>query len=290
MHKAADLINDYQKIKDVVAHNPNITPEEFGEKLKELKIDINFMDFKCFTLLHLAINNFTNESSDKESVLAIVKLLLINGANINAGYHNKDKRVFISPLNMAVIAALKGNISLLKIFIECRVINHSCMHGILEFVTSLDEHEEMTHRQEVIALLESPGNKEKNVSHVTVVSNSNSVNRPVAEVQPITTSKTHTNQTEVISVDSQESKYKENRQVFLASLGKDGFRVIATGLLITAAVMVQPVVVTIVFSILAALAVTLTLLHVKDSTLPSYRKMQDNKIDHVGTQFKKGTA
>lgn len=293
---AANLIKDYQKIKEIVTQSPNITSEEFGEKLKGLKIDINFMDFKCSTLLHLAINNFTNESSNKESVSAIVKLLLINGANINAGYQNEDKRVFISPLNMAVIAALKGNISLLTIFIECRVINHNCMHEILEFVTLLDEHEEMTHRQEVIALLKSPRNKEKNVSHVNedTVTSSHNINtdviRPVAEVQPTTTSKTHTNRTEVISVDSQESKYKESRQVFLSSLGKDGFGVIATGLLITAAVRAQPVFVIVALSIFAASAAILTLLHVANYTLPSYREMKETQAESLGGNSKGGVV
>ncbi|WCR53403.1 MAG: hypothetical protein PG981_000425 [Wolbachia endosymbiont of Ctenocephalides orientis wCori] len=65
---------------------------------------------------------------------------------------------------------------------------------------------------------------------------------------------------------------------------------IATGLLIAAAVMAQPVFVTAAFSILAASTAILTLLHVKYYTLPSYREMKETQAGPLGGNSKGGVV
>ncbi|NUX01635.1 hypothetical protein GO685_04010 [Wolbachia endosymbiont of Madathamugadia hiepei] len=57
-----------------------------------------------------------------------------------------------------------------------------------------------------------------------------------------------------------------------------------TGLFIAAAVMVPSIAGAAVCGIVAALALVATGLHVKDSTLPSYTAMKENKVEHVGLQ------
>lgn len=76
-----------------------------------------------------------------------------------------------------------------------------------------------------------------------------------------------------------ESMYKESRKDIFTSFKKDCVGVAVTGLLITAAVMAQPVFVIAVFSILASFAAIATLLHVKDYTLPSYREMKEAQVE-----------
>lgn len=85
---------------------------------------------------------------------------------------------------------------------------------------------------------------------------------------------------------SGESKYEESRQDFLASFKKDCAGTFVTGLLITAAVLIPTIKWTIVFGIIAALAATGTLLHVKNSTLPSYREMKETQAESLGRNSK----
>lgn len=54
-----------------------------------------------------------------------------------------------------------------------------------------------------------------------------------------------------------------------------------TGLFITAAVMVPFVTGAVICGVIAALVAIATGLHVKNSTLPSYREMEENKVEHV---------
>ncbi|MDM8334959.1 hypothetical protein [Wolbachia pipientis] len=56
-----------------------------------------------------------------------------------------------------------------------------------------------------------------------------------------------------------------------------------TELLITAAVMVASVAGAVVCGIVAALVVIAAGLHMKNSTLPSYRGMRENKVEHVSS-------
>ncbi|WP_353285614.1 ankyrin repeat domain-containing protein [Wolbachia endosymbiont (group A) of Gastracanthus pulcherrimus] len=81
--------------------------------------------------------------------------------------------------------------------------------------------------------------------------------------------------------NEQETKYKESKKDFYTSLTKDVVGVVITGLFITAAVMVPFVAGAVVCSVIAALIAIYTGLHVKNSTLPSYREMRENEVEHV---------
>ncbi|WP_254229649.1 hypothetical protein [Wolbachia pipientis] len=50
---------------------------------------------------------------------------------------------------------------------------------------------------------------------------------------------------------------------------------------VAAAVMVPSLAGALVCSVLAILVVIVTGLHVKNSTLPSYRAMEENKVEHI---------
>ncbi|WP_240991827.1 hypothetical protein [Wolbachia endosymbiont of Glossina morsitans morsitans] len=81
--------------------------------------------------------------------------------------------------------------------------------------------------------------------------------------------------------NEQETKYKESKKGFYTSLIKDVVGVVITGLFITAAVMVPFVAGAVVCSVIAALIAIYTGLHVKNSTLPSYREMRENEVERV---------
>ncbi|WP_265021962.1 hypothetical protein [Wolbachia endosymbiont (group A) of Icerya purchasi] len=81
--------------------------------------------------------------------------------------------------------------------------------------------------------------------------------------------------------NEQETKYKESKKDFYTSLTKDVVGVVITGLFITAAVMVPFVAGAVVCSVIAALVAIYTGLHVKNSTLPSYREMRENEVERV---------
>ncbi len=81
--------------------------------------------------------------------------------------------------------------------------------------------------------------------------------------------------------NEKETKYKEN---FYTSLTKDAVGVVITGLFIAAAVMVSFVAGAAICGIVAALVAVCTGLHIKNSTLPGYREMEENKIEHVSSK------
>ncbi|WP_250295660.1 hypothetical protein [Wolbachia endosymbiont of Oedothorax gibbosus] len=58
-------------------------------------------------------------------------------------------------------------------------------------------------------------------------------------------------------------------------------------LFIAAAVMVPSVAGAVVCGIVAALVAIVTGWHIKSSTLPSYREMEENKVEHVSSQVVK---
>ncbi|WP_265027356.1 ankyrin repeat domain-containing protein [Wolbachia endosymbiont (group A) of Bombylius major] len=87
--------------------------------------------------------------------------------------------------------------------------------------------------------------------------------------------------------NERETKYKESKNDFYTSLTKDAVGVVITGLFIAAAVMIPFVAGAIVCGIIAALVAIYTGLHIKNSTLPSYREMEENKVEHVNSQVVK---
>lgn len=84
-----ELRNDYQKIKEIVTHNPNITSKEFKKRLQEAGItDINcvygrmgYKELSGYTLLHYSIN--FGDQKNSEEYKKIIELLIANNADIN---------------------------------------------------------------------------------------------------------------------------------------------------------------------------------------------------------------
>ncbi|MGL9732083.1 MAG: hypothetical protein ACR5KX_04865 [Wolbachia sp.] len=79
-------------------------------------------------------------------------------------------------------------------------------------------------------------------------------------------------------LNEEETKYKESKENFHISLRNDVIEVVITGLFIAAAVMVPSIAGAVVCGIVAALALVATGLHVKDSTLPSYKEMKEVEL------------
>ncbi|WP_341820599.1 ankyrin repeat domain-containing protein [Wolbachia endosymbiont (group A) of Myopa testacea] len=87
--------------------------------------------------------------------------------------------------------------------------------------------------------------------------------------------------------NEKEAKYKESKENFYTSLTKDAVGVVITGLFIAAAVMVPFAAGAAICGIVAALVAVCTGLHIKNSTLPSYREMEENKVEHVSSYMQK---
>jgi ankyrin repeat protein len=83
------------------------------------------------------------------------------------------------------------------------------------------------------------------------------------------------------STPNAEVQHKEHKKDFRVLVAKDVVGIIVTGLLITADVMVNSIAGAIVLGIVAACIAIGTGWHIKNSTLPSYREMQKNKVEHV---------
>lgn len=78
-----------------------------------------------------------------------------------------------------------------------------------------------------------------------------------------------------------ETKYKESKESFYTSLRSDVVGVVITGLFVATAVIVPSVAGAVICGVVAVLVTIVTGLHVKNSTLPSYREMKENKVEHV---------
>ncbi|QUI60549.1 ankyrin repeat domain-containing protein [Wolbachia endosymbiont of Spodoptera picta] len=164
--------------------------------------------------------------------------------------------------------------------------------------------------REIIVPHGSATNKEQETFHIETnsVSNSNRnvISRPVATVLPVSTNGNNNKNEAPVStrtgptvtpnndkkangfVEAQfspphekETKYKKSKESFYASLRSDVVGVVIAGLFVAAAVMVPSLAGALVCSVLAILVVIVTGLHVKNSTLPSYRAMEENKVEHI---------
>ena len=82
-------------------------------------------------------------------------------------------------------------------------------------------------------------------------------------------------------LNGKETKYKESKENFHISLRNNVIGVVITGLFIAAAVMVPSIAGAVVCGIVAALALVATRIHVKDSTLSSYKEMEENRVERV---------
>ncbi|UIP91873.1 ankyrin repeat domain-containing protein [Wolbachia pipientis] len=161
----------------------------------------------------------------------------------------------------------------------------------------------------------SATNKEQETSHIETnsVSNSNRnvISRPVETVPPVSTSgNNNKNETPISTradptvtpnndkkangfIDAQfspphkkETKYKESKESFYTSLRSDVIGVVITGLFVATAVIFLSVAGAVICGVVAVLVTIVTGLHVKNSTLQSYREMKENKVEHVNSNLK----
>ncbi|WCR59862.1 MAG: hypothetical protein PG978_001310 [Wolbachia endosymbiont of Ctenocephalides felis wCfeF] len=80
----AQFTISYDKIKEIVANNPGITAEEFGEELKKEKIDIKITNQNGWTLLYSAVRSEGSYiTGDRSIFLKVVKLLTNSGIKVN---------------------------------------------------------------------------------------------------------------------------------------------------------------------------------------------------------------
>ncbi|TVS92842.1 hypothetical protein COM42_005445 [Wolbachia pipientis] len=79
--------------------------------------------------------------------------------------------------------------------------------------------------------------------------------------------------------NEKEAKYKKSKESFYTSLRSDVIGVVITGLFVATAVIVPSVAGAVICGVVAVLVTIVTGLHVKNSTLPSYREMKENKVE-----------
>ncbi|QCB63130.1 ankyrin repeat domain-containing protein [Wolbachia endosymbiont of Drosophila mauritiana] len=306
-------------MKKIVASNPNITAEKFCNELKKEKIDIKITNQDGWTLLYYAVRSEGPGIIDDRIIfLKIVELLtnlnigidfkdtasktVLGTAAINkqadvikilldSGKFNEEEK-----FNALRLAIIQGNVQEVKAFLgyinaESRIAalglamnntQEEIIHVLLNFITS-----ETTNVEE---------NRAKPCR-----SNGNIDNRPVATVPPVSTNgNNNKNETPVSTradptvtpnndkkangfIDAQfspphkkETKYKES---FYTSLRSDVIGVVITGLFVATAVIVPSVAGAVICGVVAVLVTIVTGLHVKNSTLPSYREMKENKVE-----------
>ncbi|BET32351.1 MULTISPECIES: ankyrin repeat domain-containing protein [Wolbachia] len=318
----------YNKIKKIVASNPNITAEEFCNELEKEKIDIKITNQDGWTLLYYAVRSEGPGIIDDRIIfLKIVELL----TNLNIGIDFKDtasktvlgtaainKQADVIKIlldsgkfneeekfNALRLAIIQGNVQEVKAFLG--YVNAESRQAALECAvnnTQNNTQEEITQVLLNFITPETPNVKENRAKPCS--SNGNIGNRSVATVLPVSTNGNNNKNEAPVStrtgptvtpnndkkangfVEAQfspphekETKYKKSKESFYASLRSDVVGVVIAGLFVAAAVMVPSLAGALVCSVLAILVVIVTGLHVKNSTLPSYRAMEENKVEHI---------
>lgn len=251
------------------------------ELLTNLNIGIDFKDTASRTVLDTAA---INKQAD------VIKILLDSGK-----FNEKEK------FNALRFAIIQGNVEEAETFLD--YVNAESRQAALELAMN------NTQREITQVLLDFITPKMPNVEKNRAKpcsSNGNIGSRFVATAPPINTSgNNNKNETPVStrtgptatpnndnkangSVDTQfprpsekETRYKESKENFHASLRGVAVGVVITGSFIAAAVMLPSLAGVLVCSVLAILVAIGTGLHVKNSTLPSYREMGENKVEHV---------
>ncbi|WP_264688274.1 ankyrin repeat domain-containing protein [Wolbachia endosymbiont (group A) of Sympetrum striolatum] len=249
-------------------------------------IKVNGIQDTAYTLLdHAAIKKQAD----------VVKILL------NSGKFNEEEK-----FNALRLAIVQGNVQEVGVFLG--YVNDESRRAAVELAIN-NRQKEITQVLLNFIVPETP-NVEKNGAK-PCSSNGNIGSRPVNTPngqlnhnnENKTPVSTRTDQTATPNndnkangfVDAQfsvpnekETKYKESKENFYTSLTKDVVGVVVTGLFIAAAVMVPSVAGAVVCGVIAVLVATYIGLHVKNSTLPSYREMEKNKVEHVSSGIQKG--
>ncbi|MDG7056678.1 MAG: hypothetical protein LKM43_00790 [Wolbachia endosymbiont of Penenirmus auritus] len=297
------MTNDltYEEIKEIVTHNPNITAVEFKKELKGRNIKRVRGDH--YTLLGYVVAskgpNITH-THNRTIFLQIVKLLASLKTKVDTATENKCLKAGLSE----AIGTKQADV--IEILLNSGKFNKKEKLDALIFATMTEYTQGVklllghVSSENMQAALKVTINKEQTVQiqeitqmlldFITSETPNVKENKPAS---PIPTKETGTGPTAEPSNDNkfydfknpqfsppneEETKYKESKENFHISLRNDVVGVVITGLFIAAAVMVPSVAGAVVCGIVAALALVATGLHVKDSTLPSYKEMREVEL------------
>ncbi|WP_353283538.1 ankyrin repeat domain-containing protein [Wolbachia endosymbiont (group A) of Pogonocherus hispidulus] len=261
-----------------------------------------FLDVvKLFTDLDAVIHLTDTASRTILGIAAITKQADVVKVLLGSSKFNEEEK-----FNALRSAIVQGNVQEVEAFLG--YVNDESRQAALELAMD-NAQEEITQVLLNFITPETPNVEENRAKPCS--SNGNIGSRTVATVPPVSTNgdnhnnenktpvSTRTDQTATPNngnkangfVDAQfsvpnekEAKYKESKENFYTSLTKDAVGVVITGLFIAAAVMVPFAVGAAICGIVAALVAVCTGLHIKNSTLPSYREMEENKIEHVSSK------
>ncbi|WP_265033773.1 ankyrin repeat domain-containing protein [Wolbachia endosymbiont (group A) of Sicus ferrugineus] len=313
--KDAQFATSYKKIKEIITQNPDITAGEFDKELKKEKIDKEIIDQNGWTLLYYAVRSEgPSITGDRSIFLKVVELF----TNLNIGIDFKDTasrtilgiaaitkqadvvKVLLGSdkfdetekFNALRSAIVQGNVQEVGAFLG--YVNDESRQAALELAMN-NTQEEITQVLLNFIVPETP-NVEKN--RAKPCSSNGNIGSSVATVPPVSTNgDNHNNENKTLVVteeinngqaampsNERETKYKESKENFYTSLTKDAVGVVITGLFIAAAVIVPFVAGAAICGIVAALVAVCTGLHIKNSTLPSYREMEKNKVEHVSSK------
>ncbi len=260
-----------------------------------------FLDVvKLFTDLDAVIHLTDTASRTILGIAAITKQADVVKVLLGSGKFNEEEK-----FNALRSAIVQGNVQEVGAFLG--YVNDESRQAALELAIN-NTQEEITQVLLNFIVPETP-NVEKN--RAKPCSSNGNIGSSVVTVPPVSTNgdnHNNENKTPVIPetkqtttpnndnkangfVDAQFSmpneqgtKYKESKENFYTSLTKDAVGVVITGLFIAAAVMVPFAVGAAICGIVAALVAVCTGLHIKNSTLPSYREMEKNKVEHVSSK------
>ncbi|MGL9718212.1 MAG: ankyrin repeat domain-containing protein [Wolbachia sp.] len=239
---------------------------------------------KLFTDLDSVIHLTDTASRTILDIAAITKQADVVKILLDSGKFDEEEK--LNALNSAII---QGNVREVEPFLGH--VNGENMQRALE-VAMQGGQEEITKLFLDFIAPETP-NVERNVTGPNS-SNGNASNKPMATVPPTSNKETNANPTTTSSDNNKTNGFtnaqfslpntpetKESRKNFYTSLTTDVVGVVITGLFIAAAVMVPSVAGAVVCGIVAALVTIATGLHVKNSTLPSYRAMEENRVECI---------
>jgi len=255
-----------------------------------------------FTDLDAVIHLTDTASRTILGIAAITKQADVVRILLDSGKFNEEEK--LHALNSAIV---QGNVQEVEAFLG--YVNDESRRAALGLAMNSTQ-EEITQVLLNFITSETPNAEENIVPAPPIVTEANA-NQPVSSSvndqpghsneneTPVLTIETNTGKTTISDCDNnknvftnsqfsmpneQETKYKESKKDFYTSLTKDVVGVVITGLFITAAVMVPFVAGAVICGVIAALVAVCTGLHIKNSTLPGYREMEENKIEHVSSK------
>jgi len=234
-----------------------------------------FLDVvKLFTDLDAVIHLTDTASRTILGIAAITKQADVVRILLDSGKFNEEEK--LHALNSAIV---QGNVQEVKAFLG--YVNDKSRQTALELAIN-NAQEEITQvflnfiTQETVP--NSGNGGDKPVSPVV------STNAGTPAMSSGNDKSSNLTNAQFSRPNEKETKYKEN---FYTSLTKDVVGVVVTGLFIAAAVMVPFAAGAVICGVIAALVAVCTGLHIKNSTLPGYREMEENKIEHVSSDIPK---